>query len=160
MTAKNSPMDPLEHQLREEALSAGPAFSEDLHRTTVSALRQVRLTHQVRQARESQPYPWYVWPSALAAAAALLVGLTLWHDQPIPQLPTIALLSPKPAEVDLPDANHIIRSGTEPLRQAMASLEPPRFGDLQQDARDLAHYFVRQLPLSVPCQPAEQDHKL
>lgn len=154
MNAKNRPIsDPLERQLRKDAQSMAPEFSEFLHEQTLRAIRRHKLrAHAVPAARS-------FWPGALtAAAAALVIGFTLWQ---LRTHPAISLPAPsQPVAIAIPNAGDLLRHGAEPLRQAIASIDAPRFSDIQRDAQNLARYFAQQLPTSDPRGNPKTDQRL
>lgn len=132
--------DPLGQGLITNAENLSPSYSELLHQRTMRAIR-------AQQARMTVEPHHHNWNSAIAAiAAVLLLGIALWYttsNRPSP-------VPPREIAFHVPDAGDLIRHGSQPLKDALSSMDGSGLTQFEQDARALARFIANQFPQSDP----------
>jgi len=129
--------DSLDDLLTAQATNPPPEFSQQLHRRIMQRVADA-------SARQSRPtrHTWFIIPAAMAAAAAVAIGLTLWmhHEKPSGVLPgrlVIARTMPS-----IPTIQNPVRALDEP---AISNWTTASYAGVDRDGQKLLGYMARQL---------------
>jgi hypothetical protein len=141
----NQIQDELARKLREEAMADSPQFSPLLH---ARIMQQVSAEHAPTQIRPASPWRISRFIPVFSAAAIAIITATIWiHYQQSIKPPNVAVIPS--AHPSLPEITWHFPALTEP---ANSPLTEARYGYLDRDAKNVAHYVMEQFDV-LPTPP-------
>lgn len=139
MNPKDTNKDPLAQGLISSAEDLSPSYSEHLHQRTMRAIRAQQAWMTLKPSTNRLR-------AIATVAAVLLVAVTLWYITSNRQSPA----PPQEIAFHVPDASDLIRRGSQPLNDALSSIDGSGLTQFEQDARSLARFIANQFPQSDP----------